>query len=405
VTPSAESLASQRLWLAFTTMLLVAGITNTFPVFLPAVLTAFGGSRAATAGTASLLWLGGAVLSPVAGYLVARWNPRVLVSLGLGIVALGMVLGTLAPTLPLFLAAMGGLGGIGLGLTGMTTHAALIADAYVRRRGLATGIAFGGSMAAYALAPPAQWVIAHWGWRAAFWCYAAIIVAVIPWALRTHPSRLASASGRGAAGAGPNAVTVQSIVRSAGFWSLLVMFTTPPLFGYLATTQHALYFTARGFTAGEASMLLAIGGVLAGLGRALAGLVADRFGGPTAGFLSFSCSLLGMLCLLGMEVRPLRVLAAGYVLFLFLPLGSRASIVTVLLGRIAPPAHYGVIFGLLGIGNNLGAALGPWLSGMLFDRTGSYVAIYLCALGIALTGLSALAVFCLTTRRELVRAR
>jgi len=66
----------------------------------------------------------------------------------------------------------------------------------------------------------------------------------------------------------------------------------------------------------------------------------------------------------------------------------------VLLGRIAPPAQYGVIFGLLGIGNNLGAALGPWL----FDRTGSYLVIYLCALGIALTGLGALSVFCLVTR-------
>jgi len=47
-------------------MLLVAGITNTFPVFLPALLAEFGGSRAATASTASLLWVGGAVLSPVA---------------------------------------------------------------------------------------------------------------------------------------------------------------------------------------------------------------------------------------------------------------------------------------------------------------------------------------------------
>jgi predicted MFS family arabinose efflux permease len=377
-------------------MLLVAGITNTFPVFLPALLAEFGGSRAATASTASLLWVGGALLSPLAGYLVARWNPRRLVCLGLTVVAGGMILGSLAPTLPLFLAAMGVGGGIGLGLTGMTTHAALIADAYVRRRGLATGIAFSGSMAAYALAPPAQWVITHWGWRPAFWCYAGAILALIPWAWRAHPTQLASVRAGGASGGA--AVTLASIVRSAGFWSLLVMFTTPPLFGYLATTQHALYFTERGFTAGQASLLLAIGGVLAGCGRALAGLTADRFGGPTAGFLSFSCSLLGMAFLIGMEFRPAWVLAAGYVFFLFLPLGSRASIVTVLLGRIAPPAQYGVIFGLLGIGNNLGAALGPWLSGMLFDRTGSYLVIYLWAAGIALTGLTALSVFCLVTR-------
>ena len=337
-------------------MLLVAGITNTFPVFLPALLAEFGGSRAATASTASLLWIGGALLSPVAGYLVARRNPRRLVSLGLGLVALGMVLGSLAPTLPLFLAAMGLGGGIGLGLTGMTTHAALIADAYVRRRGLATGIAFGGSMAAYALAPPAQWIITHWGWRPAFWCYAAAILALIPWAWRTHPTRLGSAADRGPGQSGAATVSATNIIRSAGFWSL---------------------------------------------GRALAGLLADRFGGPTAGFLSFSCSLLGMLCLIGMEVvQPLWILAAGYVLFLFLPLGSRASIVTVLLSRIAPPAHYGFIFGLLGIGNNLGAALGPWLSGLIFDRTGGYLAIYLWALAIALTGFTALTVFTLTTRPE-----
>ena len=377
-------------------MLLVAGITNTFPVFLPALLAEFGGSRAATASTASLLWVGGALLSPVAGYLVARWNPRRLVCLGLAVVATGMILGSLAPTLPLFLVAMGVGGGIGLGLTGMTTHAALIADAYVRRRGLATGIAFGGSMAAYALAAPAQWVITHWGWRPAFWCYAGAILALIPWAWRAHPTQLASVRSGGPGGSA--ALTITSIVRSAGFWSLLVMFTTPPLFGYLATTQHALYFTERGFTAGQASMLLAIGGVLAGAGRALAGLTADRFGGPAAGFLSFSCSLLGMVCLIGMEFRPTWVLAGGYVFFLFLPLGSRASIVSVLLGRIAPPAQYGVIFGLLGIGNNLGAALGPWLSGMLFDRTGSYLVIYLWAAAIALTGLTALTVFCLVTR-------
>jgi cyanate permease len=59
---------------------------------------------------------------------------------------------------------------------------------------------------------------------------------------------------------------------------------------------------------------------------------------------------------------------------------------------------------LLGIGNNLGAALGPWLSGVLFDRTGSYVVIYVCALAIALTGLSALAVFTRSTRGARVSA-
>ncbi|MGH7387845.1 MAG: hypothetical protein ACREM3_00065 [Candidatus Rokuibacteriota bacterium] len=73
---ASESLASPRLWLAFATMLVVSGIGNMFPVFFPALLAEFGGSRAATASTVSLLWLVGAALGPVAGHLVDRWSPR-----------------------------------------------------------------------------------------------------------------------------------------------------------------------------------------------------------------------------------------------------------------------------------------------------------------------------------------
>jgi len=380
-------------------MLLVSGIANTFPVFFPALLQEFGGSRGSTGLTGSLFWVGGAVLGPLAGYLVSRSNPRLVVVAGLAAAASGMALGTFAPSLPWFIFSVGVGGGIGVGLTGMTTQAALIADAYVRRRGLAMGIAFGGSMAGYVLAPPVHWAVNHLGWRGAFWCYALAIAALIPWSMSVEPTRLRARTPEGSGpGAREGEPTVRSIVASVPFWSLLVVFSTPPLFGYLAITQHSLYFTARGFSASEASLLLGIGGVLATLGRALAGWVADRLGGPLAGFLSFSCSLCGMLCLLGMEAWPGALLAGGYVLLLFLPLGSRATIVSVLVSRIAPPIHYGVIFGLLGIGNGAGAAAGPWLSGWIYDVTSSYLVIYLWAAAVALTGLAGLVVFWLTTK-------
>jgi predicted MFS family arabinose efflux permease len=399
-----ESLASPRLALAFVTMLLVSGIGNTFPVFFPALLEEFGGSRAATASTVTLLWVGGALLGPLAGYLVTRWNPRLTVVLGLGAAAVGLGLGTLAPSLTVFVAAVGIGGGIGIGLTGMVAQAALIADAYVARRGFATGIAFSGSMAGYVLAWPAQWAMTHLGWRGALACYVVGVVLLVPCALRVYPARLRSAARAASAESTPDDPTAGEIVRSTAFWALLVVFTLPPLIGYLATIQHTLYLTARGFTAAEASLLLAVGGVLSASGRALAGLVADRWGGATAGFVSYSLSLVGVLCLLGMEAWPLRLLAYGYVLFVFLPLGSRATIVSVLVGRIAPRAQYGPIFGYLSIGNNLGAAAGPLLSGALYDRTGSYLAIYLGAAGLLVTALAALAVFCRTTRAHALPA-
>jgi predicted MFS family arabinose efflux permease len=105
VTAARESLASGRLVLAFACTLLVTGITNTFPVFLPPLLAEFGGSRAATASTITLVWVGGAVLGPVAGWAVARWSPRAVVSLGLVAALLEFGVGTVAPSLPVFAAA------------------------------------------------------------------------------------------------------------------------------------------------------------------------------------------------------------------------------------------------------------------------------------------------------------
>jgi len=147
-------------------------------------------------------------------------------------------------------------------------------------------------------------------------------------------------------------------------------------------------------------MMLAVGGVLAAFGRVLAGMAADRFGAPLAGFVSFSSSMVGVLCLLAMEAWPARILAYGYVLFLFMPLGSRATIVSVLLSRVAGPRNYGPVFGLIGIGNSLGAAAGPWFAGAIFDRTHSYLALYLTTLGVAAAGLAALGVFLLTSRQH-----
>lgn len=398
---AAERLLSARLALAFVTMLFVSGIGNTFPVFFPPLLDEFGGTRAATASTLTLLWAGGAILGPVAGQLVVRRDPRWIMGVGLGAVALGLTGGIVAPDLTTFVLAVGLGTGIGVGLTGMVTQAALLADMYVRRRGVAVGIAFAGSMAGFVLAGPTQLAISRFGWRGAMAGYVAIILALVPFAARVYPRRLGTSARRQEMPmAGERERSVSDVVRTPAFWALALVFAFPPLIGYLATTQHALYLTARGFTAEAASLFLTLGGVLAASGRVLAGVVSDRLGGVAAGALSFGLTLVGLLCLVTMELRPAAVLVYGYVLFLFLPMGSRATIVSVLTGRIAPGRLYGSVLGYLSIGNNLSAAIGPVLAGALYDRTGSYLVIYLVATGFVLISLAALATFAALTRRR-----
>lgn len=378
-------------------MMFVSGVTNTFPIFFPPLLREFGGTRAATAFTVSLVWLVGGALGPVAGHLVDRWSPRALVALGLGVAALGLAGAALAPSLTVFTLCLGIGGGIGVGLTGMVTQAAVIADEYVRRRGFATGIAFGGSMAGYLLATPAEWTISAFGWRAAFWGYVVVVLAIVPGVLRCYPTRLAPRVFAGTETV-PSARSIRQVLASVPFAALAVVFTIAPMVGYLMTVQHTLYFASLGFATREAALMLAAGGALSAVGRAIAGLATDRFGGVITGFISYAFSLSGALCLLGLEFWPARALAYGYIAGVFFPLGSRATIVSVLVTRIAPPTLYGTVFGYLALVNNVGAAAGPFLSGALYDLTHSYLVIYVTAVAMIVGAIAALAVFVLTTR-------
>jgi MFS family permease len=384
-----ESLVSAQLGLAFAIMLFVAGLGNTFPVFFPPLLAEFGGSRAGTALAVTLFWVGGGVLGPVAGHLVDRTSPRMLVALGLLAAALGLGIAALAPTLRVFTLALGIGGGVGIGLTGMVPQAAVIATRYRRRRGFATGIAFSGSMAGYAIAGPVHLLITALGWRGTLGVYMAIALALVPCVWRAYPHRLVMS---GAAPAGPGS-GIGALVRTVPFWSLAIVATIGPMVGNLSTVLHALYFTALGYSARDASLMLMVGGILSTTGRAGIGLVADRVGAPAAGFLSYTMSLVGTLCLIGLDLHTTLPLVVGYVVFLFLPLGTRATVVSVLVSRIAPPAKFGSVFGWLAVGNSLGAALGPLMAGAIYDTTHSYLAIYLTAAAFVILALAALTVF------------
>jgi MFS family permease len=388
-----ESLRDARLWVAFTVMLFVSGVSNTFPVFFPPLLAEFGGSRAGTALAVTLIWVAGAALSPVAGHLVDRASPRALVAVGIAATALGLGLGALAPTLHAFTLAFGLGVGVGIGCTGMVTQAAVINARYRRRRGFATGIVFAGSMAGWAMAWPAQQVITAFGWRATLGMYVGVLIALLPLAWHYYPARLEvhAPTPETAGGMG-------DLLRTVPFWALATLFSLAPFIGNLATMQHAVYFAQLGYPAWEASLMLMMGGVLAASGRALAGLVADRVGPVTTGLLTYALTFTGAVCLLGLEFWPVRLLAYGYVVFLFLPMGTRATVVSQLVPRIAPPSRFGSVFGWLALGNSLGAGLGPLVSGALYDVAQSYLVIYVTALALVGVAIGALALFVRTTR-------
>src|SRR5205807_9261500 len=129
-----------------------------------------------------------AVLSPSLGRLMDRRGPRVVIELGVGLMAAGLLLAPLVRQPWHLYATLGVLVGGGSVCLGYTGHALFLPNWFVRRRGLAIGIAFSGvGVGSIVILPWLQRLIAGAGWRTACLAMAALVVeALAPLKLLTR---------------------------------------------------------------------------------------------------------------------------------------------------------------------------------------------------------------------------
>jgi MFS family permease len=282
---------------------------------------------------------------------------------------------------------------------------------FVRRRGLAVGIAFSGvGIGSVLLFPWVQTLITSVGWREACWALAILMVAtLVPLNFllqRRHPQDLGlepDGDARPAAdGSGPQPVdtvvnrewaavdwTVRRAMRTGRFWWLVTGFATGLYSWYAIQVHQTRYLTENGFSPEVAAFALGLVGLTGIVGQIGLGALSDRIGREWAWTLSglgyVACYVL--LLLIKIEPSPLLMYlmvaaqgALGYGL---------ASVFGAIPAEIFQGRHYGSIFGVIGGASIAGGACGPWLTGALFDWTGNYVAAFWVAIG-----MSALSVLC-----------
>jgi len=153
---------------AFAVLLVAYGTQYSFGVFFAALLDEFGWSRASLAGAFSLYAAGYCVAGFPAGRLTDAWGPRRIITIGgvfLGSAFVGMAFVTkLWQPYVLY----GVVAALGMGTAYVPCNATVVRW-FVRRRGLASGIASSGaSLGAFALPPIAQLLISAVGWRSAY---------------------------------------------------------------------------------------------------------------------------------------------------------------------------------------------------------------------------------------------
>ncbi|MEE4011509.1 MFS transporter [Roseibium sp. FZY0029] len=343
-------------------------------IVLPAVQTDFGVDRA----DASLPYTATMFGFAAGNYLLGRFVDRygiVLPVIGSAVsLASGFVLAAFAPDVWSFTLAQGVL--IGLGTA--ATFGPLIADIshwFVKRRGFAVACAACGNYLAGVLWPSLiQWSLATSDWRQTYILIGVIcVVAMVPLALllRRPPPDRSQSTGTATARFGqqdtglPPAV-LQGLLVVAGLACCVAM--SMPQVHIVAYCVDLGYGVAPG---ADMIALMTGAGVVS---RLTSGYIADKIGGV-------------MTLLIGSVLQCAA-------LFLFIPFNGLASLYLVSLifglsqGGIVPsyavivreylPAHEaGQRVGLVIMSTILGMALGGWLSGWIYDLTGSYQAAFL----------------------------
>ena len=406
--------------IAFVTMAVGVNARTAFSLLFPPILDEFGWERGVTAGAFSFGFLVSAVLSPFVGRLMDRRGPRVVIELGVGVMAAGLLLATLVREPWHLYTTLGVLVGAGGNCLGYTAHALFLPNWFVRRRALAMSVAFSGvGVGSVLLLPWLGSLIERSGWRAACWAMGILVLALLAplnLLLRRRPedlglepdgdrsSREVAASNRTANVVDPAWVAVDwtlgRAIRTDRFWWIVVGYFCGMFAWYAVQVHQTKYLVEIGFSATEAAWALGFVSLVAIPGQIALGHLSDRIGREwawTAGCLGFALCYLALLVLRHAPTPALLHLmvasqgALGYAL---------TSVIGAIPAEIFEGRHYGTIFGTLMLAAIVGGAAGPWVTGLLYDATRGYTLAFWIAIGC--TGLSAVAIW-LAAPRE-VRA-
>lgn len=351
-------------------------------VILPAVQAEFAVDRADASIPYTLTMAGFAAGNVLIGRYVDRLGivmPVIVAALALGA---GFAGAAFAGTIWAFALFQGVLVGIGTA----ATFGPLVADVshwFRRRRGLAVAMAASGNYIGGAIWPLAMQVLMDdHGWRTTYVVVGAVCVAgMVPLALalrrpppKEDPLATAAAlasSGRRALSAGPKVIdltprTLMILLSVAGIACCVAM--SMPQVHIVAYCADLGFGAARG--AEMLSLMLAGGAV----SRIASGFLADYIGGVRTLLLG---SVLQMLALL--FYLPFDGLMSLYVISLMFGLaqGGIVPSYAIIVREYLPARIAAERVGILIMMTLVGMAFGGWMSGWIFDLTGSYAAAFL----------------------------
>ncbi len=329
--------------------------------------------------------LEGGADGPLAGYLIDRWGPRVMMLIGASLAGIGFLFLSLVETFWQFFFVY--IFTISIGFNAGFFHPvyAAVNSWFIRHRGKAfaiTGAA--ASIGGMIMAPLLSHLILSFGWRTGAISAGLIILGVaIPCALpiRRSPESVGllpdgmdpgaegtASTNRGIGIVTPVDFTVRQALRTLDYWLLFLAITLRVSITVALTIHFVPIFVWKGLTEVASAYLVslfAFSTILATLGI---GWFGDRWPRSLLCSLGIFPNIAGMLSL---------VVSPSYSSIYALPIGLAITMGTVplnwaLIGDLFGRRSYGSLRGIMVVGSGTGTFFTPIFAGWMHDRTGSY---------------------------------
>lgn len=381
---------------SFYIMIIAWGTNRSFGVFLAPMLTEFGWTRAGISGAFTTMMLVTGGMSIVTGRLTDRAGPRVV------LVGCGLFLGTsyiLVSQVKIiwqFYLYYGVLAGIGLSGF-LAPLMSIVVRWFEKRRALMTGILMAGPVSGIVFIPLASSVlISAYGWRSSYLILGGTVLVVIttgalflkrdpmemgllPYGSEKEDVREPDVQVEGA--------SLYEAVRTVQFWLLTVVAASDSFLVNAVTVHIVIHASGLGIGPTAAASVLSVAAGVSIPARIVMGGVADTIGNRLAIMVCLFMGIISFLLLLvAREILMLYVFAALYGFGLWATFGIISAMTAEFFGL----ESHGTIYGCIVLTHTIGGAMGPVVSGYLFDLTGSYRFSFLICAVVSIMGFIAI---------------
>ncbi len=408
---AATSVRWVQLLLGFIVMMAISSPQYVWTLFVPSFQKTTGAILSEVQWTITILIVLQTWLSPIQGYLVERFGPKILIGLGAVLSGAGWIASASITSMWGLYATYGLLCGVGTGIVYIGI-VGLMVKWFPDRRGFATGVvAAGYGFGAMLTTFPIDGMLKASGYQHTLIVFGAVFAAVgLVGALLMKAPREADVAAPPSLAGSSSArdYAPREMLKSPVFWLMFVMMSMMSTGGLMVITQFTSFAKAFGIDA--TTTVIIFGATLAaipaaltfdritnGLTRPFFGWVSDHIGRENTMGLVFILEGIAIYLMLRYRSDPVMlVVLSGLVFFGWGEIFSLfPATLTDTFGTKYAITNYGFLYMAQGVGSILGAPV----AAMIYEATGSWMPVFGLVIGMdILTGL--LALFALKPLRQ-----